>query len=110
MAPSESPEPPEPSEPSEPPSEADSPDPPPELVSPPNARQSSTHKRQARFEKIWQLHQNGCAISQIAAQVGVSKRTVQRILKQETFVDRQPRSDLDQTRRLTPFLSHLQKL
>ena len=70
----------EPAEPAEPPSEADSSDPPPELVSPPNAKQSSTHKRRTRFEKIWQLRQNGCTIPEIAVQVGVSNWEVMAIV------------------------------
>jgi len=56
------PEPPEPPKPPEPPGQADSSDSPPEPVSPPNPAPSSTHKRQARFQKVWELRRNGCTI------------------------------------------------
>ena len=102
--------PPEPPDPPEPPGQADSSDSPPEPVSPPNPAPSSTHKRQARFQKVWELRRNGCTILQIAEQVGIGERTVRRLLQQEEFTDRQRRSDRGQIRRLKPFLSQLQEL
>jgi transposase len=50
-------------------------------------------QRQKTYQTIWQLHYEGQSTSQIAQQVAMSARTVQRYLQTSQFPERQARSD-----------------
>jgi transposase len=53
------------------------------------ARQRRT-RRWAQYHQVWTYHQQGWTLDAIAAQVGLSRRTVQRYLQSPTFPERQP--------------------
>jgi len=47
-------------------------------------------QRVALYEQVWSSHRQGWTLDAIAAQVGLSRRTVQRYLQSPTFPERQP--------------------
>jgi transposase len=47
-------------------------------------------QRVALYERVWTYHRQGWTLDAIAAQVGLSRRTVQRYLQSPTFPERQP--------------------
>ena len=53
------------------------------------ARQRRT-QRWAHYQQVWTSHQQGWTLDAIAAQVGLSRRTVQRYLQSSAFPERQP--------------------
>ena len=68
--------------------------PPPEPVPvSPSEQQRLTHRQQRLtcYQNIQQLHQQGVGIAAIVAAVGVSRRTVFRLLRAEQFPERAPR-------------------
>ena len=48
-------------------------------------------RRQARYDEVWALHRQGWSTSAIAAQVGCSRRTIERYLQMPTWPGRQHR-------------------
>jgi transposase len=58
------------------------------------ARQRRT-QRWAYYQQVWTHHRQGWTLDAIAAQVGLSRRTVQRYLQSPTFPERQPRHGRD---------------
>lgn len=68
------------------------------VLAQPNAKaqQQFEQRRTQRlqtYQTIWQLHYQGESTAQIARQVGVSSRTVQRYLRASSFPERRARSD-----------------
>jgi len=62
----------------------------------PKTQQQFEQRRAQRlktYQTIWQLHYQGQSVSEIAQQVNLSARTVQRYLKTPSFPERQARSD-----------------
>jgi transposase len=50
-------------------------------------------RRLARYRQVWALHRDGWSGEAIARHLGISRRTVVRSLRHETFPERQGRSD-----------------
>jgi AraC-like DNA-binding protein len=48
-------------------------------------------RRQARYDEAWTLHRQGWSTAAIAAQVGCSRRTIERYLQMPTWPGRQHR-------------------
>jgi transposase len=57
-------------------------------------------RRLACYQQVWALHRQGWPGVQIARQLGIGHRTVQRYLKHERFPERQGRSDAGRSRLL----------
>jgi transposase len=60
------------------------------------ARQRRT-PRWAQYHQVWAYHRQGWTLDAMAAQVGRSRRTVQRYLQSPTFPERQPRHGRDRS-------------
>ena len=54
-------------------------------------------QRIACYQQVWMYHRQGWTLDAIAAQVGLSRRTVQRYLQSPTFPERQPRHGRDRS-------------
>jgi transposase len=54
-------------------------------------------QRIACYQQVWTYHRQGWTLDAIAAQVGLSRRTVQRYLQSPTFPERQPRHGRDRS-------------
>jgi transposase len=63
-------------------------------------------QRLATYEQVWSSHRQGWTLDAIAAQVGLSRRTVRRYLQSPTFPERQPRHGRGR-RRLDPYKATL---
>lgn len=68
--------------------------------------QARRAKRLKTYQKVWQLHQESWSLKAIAANVGISTRTVQRYLLTPSFPERQGRSDKGRSL-LNPYKAYL---
>jgi transposase len=55
-------------------------------------------RRLAKYQQVWILHRDGWTGEAIARHLGLSRRTVVRYLRQETFPERRERSDAGRSR------------
>ena len=55
-------------------------------------------RRLAKFQQVWALHRDGWPGEAIARHLGISRRTVVRYLRHETFPERRGRSDAGRSR------------
>jgi transposase len=69
------------------------------------AAQRAAH-RQARYDEVWTLHRQGWTVAAIAAQVGRSRRTIERYLRTPTWPIRQHRSHYGRSL-LNPYKEYL---
>jgi transposase len=63
-------------------------------------------RRQARYNEVWALHRQGWSTAAIAAQVGCSRRTIERYLQMPTWPVRQHRSHYGRSV-LNPYKAYL---
>jgi transposase len=54
--------------------------------------------RAGKYQQVWALHRVGWTGEAIARHLGISRRTVVRYLRHETFPERQVRSDAGRSR------------
>jgi transposase len=68
-------------------------------------RQDRRAARNARYEQVVALHQEGLSVHQIAPEVGLSRATVHRYIRAACFPERMPPL---RPRQIDPYLAHLQ--
>lgn len=68
-------------------------------------RQERRAARQARYEHVVALHQEGLSVQQIAPEVGLARATIHRYIRAACFPERMPPLRL---RQIDPYLPHLQ--
>ncbi len=64
-------------------------------------------RREADYQRVWELYHQGWVSSAIARQVGISRATVFRYLRTSTFPERQGRRDCGRSRLLDPYKNYL---
>jgi transposase len=64
-------------------------------------------RREADYQRVWELHHQGWLAPAIARQVGIGRTTVFRYLRTSTFPERQGRSDCGRSRLLDPYKDYV---
>ena len=64
-------------------------------------------RREADYQKVWELHHQGWLVPAIAHQVGIGRTTVFRYLRTSTFPERQGRRDCGRSRLLDPYKDYV---
>lgn len=70
--------------------------------------QQCRDKRLAHYQQTWELHEQGLSFKEIAQQVGISLKSIQRYLKQPNFCERQKRHDRGRSN-LDPYKPYILK-
>jgi len=69
--------------------------------------QQRRSRREADYQRVWELHHSGWLAPAIARQVGIGKTTVFRYLRTSTFPERQGRRDCGRSRLLDPYKDYV---